>query len=182
VGRRSHDRSGALGGQGSAAADINNLGAVAGEVNTHDGAAAAAVWAHGQWTTLVSSLNAYAINDRGQVLGDDGINFPFLWTAGQATSVFAICPGLVSAQSSFFGADLNDLSWILGTETEPGPVYDVPVVCRPDGTVTQLPQLAGSTGDYAAAINNLGVVAGTAALPAGSGVGDVVLSRPSLSG
>jgi probable HAF family extracellular repeat protein len=170
---------GALGGQGSAVADINNLGAVAGEVNVHEGPYEVAVWARGQWTAIPNSFEAFAINDLGQVLFDDGTNFPYLWTGGQATSVFNICPGLTSAEA-FFESGLNDQSWIAGTEAEPGPVYDVPVVCQPDGTVIQLPQVAGSSlGDYAAAINNLGDVAGTATSGTGS---DVVLWRPGLSG
>lgn len=68
---------GTLGGRGSFAADINDVGQVAGTSNTVTGATVALVWDRGEMVELDAlggrNSSAAGINNRGQVVGTSDI-------------------------------------------------------------------------------------------------------------
>jgi probable HAF family extracellular repeat protein len=106
------------------AGDINNRGQIVGTGETPDGRSHAMLWDDGQTIDLGTlpgddSSEAYAINNRGQVVGRSfhSSRFPrtraFLWTSGTMIDL-----GLLPGDEWGHAADINDHGDIVGMSGE----------------------------------------------------------------
>lgn len=100
---------GTLGGPTSESVAINDLGQIAGSSETADGTTHAFIWSHKRGMRDLGPGSAVDINNRGQVVGNDGFRM-FIWDPRKGRRDLGALGG-ASAQAS----DLNDAGQIVGT-------------------------------------------------------------------
>ena len=135
---------GTLGGQYSAAYDVNPAGQVIGESEVASHAVHAFLWENGTMTDLGTlggtSSHATAINEAGQVVGwsanASGANHAFLWENGTMTDL-----GTLGGNSSA-ASGINDASLIVGTSQTSNSSHGFLWV---NGLMTDLGTLGGSS-------------------------------------
>jgi probable HAF family extracellular repeat protein len=150
-----------LGGHGSNAYGINNLGQVAGSSYAADGIRYAVVWQNGTVRKLDANAELFAINDTGKSAGSKSSDTP--WQSGTATNVGTLGGADVTAKS------INQSGIIAGyAETTVGYAdakagrffpYKHAFVWQ-NGTITDLGGLGGDQ-SFAVCINDFGAIVGS---------------------
>ena len=158
------DLLGTLGGYGSAAYAINNLGTVAGASTAPGHGDLSFLYSNGQMGALPTLGGDYtqanAINDAGQVVGSSvdasGLRVAYVYSKGQISSLGAL-PG----DSMSVAQDINNAGQIVGESINQGGVGRAFVYS--DGALKSLGTLGGSI-SQASAINDNGDIVGASSI------------------
>jgi probable HAF family extracellular repeat protein len=152
----------AIPGTYSVAWDINNSGQIVGAYRDGEGNEQGFLWSGGVMTTLTQGFGgAYAINDNGQVTGEDernGVAHAFLYDIeGEEMKDLGVLAGLAS-----WGTGLNNLVQVVGWSTYNSASGDFHAARYAASSWTNLGVLSGST-SWAYDINNGGQIVGESA-------------------
>jgi probable HAF family extracellular repeat protein len=169
---------------------LNNQGQVVGRAAVQSGETHAVLWQDGRLVDLGTIpggqySEAYAINDRGQVVGwstidqstctaFDGCWHAFHWEDGIMTDLLGLDPRFQS-----YAYSLNDKGQIVGiSATQDYPFGDFRPVLWHNGSIVDLGKPEGATNAYTNGVNAMGDAAGSATFADGSTV-PLVWSRGS---
>lgn len=157
---------GTLGGSGSSATDINNIGEIVGGSNTPSGDYHACFWtAEGEIYDLgtLGGLQSCAMgmNDHGQVVGwsytgpSTGPTRAFIWDVENGMKNLGTLPGCDHSSAN----DINDIGQIVGISDNIEGMWGHACLWSSEGEIEDLGTLGGTV-SVSWAINNHGQVAG----------------------
>lgn len=161
------------------ASGVNNYRQVVGRADVPSGETHAVLWDRGQMVDLGTIpggnySEAFAINDRGQVVGwsmldqtnciaFDGCWHAFLWEKGTITDLLGLEPDFQS-----YAYSINNSGQIVGiSATQNYPIIDYRPVMWNNGSLVDLGKPEGATDGLANGVNASGTAAGYAHFPDG---------------